>query len=331
MKKLKKALSLSLAFALSLSLAVPVSAADDFGPYSVDGVDSTWSFSSAKVETRDIKLEEEGEFYPNKTFILVQPNSTITYSGYIGSIELYTKIGDYYSALGESRNLSQSEPDMTDTINVNDFFSGEVDLGQIILWTSDSFEEIFIILDDGSTTEPEQPTQPTNPTEPEQPTEPTTPTQPTTPVATGDGNYKVHTTAGKGLNVRTGPGTEYKKACPALREGTVVEVVELQGQWGKLANDAGWVFMPGLDKTAAAPAQPEKPAEPEQTLPVTMRVDNVKGALNVRTGPGTNYKMAGPSLKNGTTIEVVELQGQWGKLANDAGWVYLPGAKTVKG
>jgi len=159
MKKLKKALSLSLVLALSLSLAVPVSAADDFGPYSVNDVDSTWSFSSAKVETRDIKLEE-GELYPNETFILVQPNSTITYSGYIGSIELYTKIGDYYSALGESRNLSQSEPDMTDTINVNDLFSCEVDLGQIILWTSDSFKEIFIILDDGNTTEPEQPAKP---------------------------------------------------------------------------------------------------------------------------------------------------------------------------
>jgi len=167
----------------------------------------------------------------------------------------------------------------------------------------------------------------------DQSTTPTKPTQPTTPVADGDGNYKVHTTAGKGLNVRTGPGTEYKRACPALREGTVVEVVELKGQWGKLANDAGWVFMPGLDKIASAeqPAEPEKPAEPEQTFPVTMQVDNSKGALNVRTGPGTNYKKAGPSLKNGTEIEVVEIKGQWGKLADDAGWVYLPGAKTVKG
>lgn len=76
----------------------------------------------------------------------------------------------------------------------------------------------------------------------------------------------------------------------------------------------------------AEPAEPEAPAEPAVT---TMQVSNSKGGLNIRTGPGTNYKLAAPSMKNGTVFQIVETQGQWGKLADGRGWVYLPGAKTT--
>jgi len=333
MRKLKKALTLTLALALSLVMAIPAMAE----PVTLKGetdLDVTISdvVSQETVTGRSV-LVGTGPM----PLLTVKTGTTVTGKGCTFMEAEVSGDGTYKSKYPGEKTISVTE----DSITLTDEHIG--------LWL---FEGGFlrpafyinVIAGDGTTptqpTDPGQTTQPTDPgqtTEPEQPSEPSTPaepeqpTQPTTPVVTdGNGNYKVHTTAGKGLNVRTGPGTEYKRACPALREGAVVEVVEIQGQWGKLANDAGWVFMPGLDKIAAA-AEPQQPAQPEQTFPVTMQVENSMGALNVRTGPGTNYKKAGPSLKNGTEIEVVEIQGQWGKLANDAGWVYLPGAKTVKG
>lgn len=89
---------------------------------------------------------------------------------------------------------------------------------------------------------------------------------------------------------------------------------------------------PAQPAEPAAPAQPEAPAEPAvpaDPAVITMQVSNSKGGLNIRTGPGTNYKLAAHSMKNGTVFQIVETQGQWGKLADGRGWVYLPGAKTT--
>jgi len=294
MRKLKKALSLTLALALSLVMAVPAFAAEPT-VFECEGV-----FQVSNV----IDIRSDPDIMGCAPLTCLSPAEITCLRDLSIYAERWTiEEAEQYENTYQSGDVFQ----LTKPGSYDVKFNWEDGEGY-------STTRISITVKDSSdaSTDPEQPT------------------QPTTPVVTdGNGNYKVHTTAGKGLNVRTGPGTNYKRASAALREGTVVEVVEIQGQWGKLANDAGWVFMPGLDKVAAAPAQPEKPAQPE--YPVTMQVSNSKGALNVRTGPGTNYKLAGPSLKNGTTIEVVEAQGQWGKLANDAGWVYLPGAKTVKG
>lgn len=92
------------------------------------------------------------------------------------------------------------------------------------------------------------------------------------------------------------------------------------------------IVLPVKPAEPAAPAQPEAPAtpaEPADPAVITMQVSNSKGGLNIRTGPGTNYKLAAPSMKNGTVFQIVETQGQWGKLADGRGWVYLPGARTT--
>lgn len=159
---MKKTLSLILALALSLALAVPVSAADDFGPYSISDGDATWSFSSAKKESRNIKFYDgaEGEISPNSTLILVQPGSTITYSGDFGEIDFYSKSGDLYTELGEAQYLSKDDPTAVDTIKVDDLFTGEVAMGCIYLWMSDHYETAYIILDDSGSVTSTQPAGP---------------------------------------------------------------------------------------------------------------------------------------------------------------------------
>lgn len=165
---MKKTLSLFLALALSLALAVPVSAADGFGPYSLsDGEGGTWAFSSAKTESRDVKLED-GFYKQNATFILVQPGSTISYSDeFGGEIECYAKSEDYYWNLGESFVLSIEDSTTMGTINVDNLFTNStfekeevIAMAAIALWMSDHYEVIYIIPDDSGSTQPQQPAGP---------------------------------------------------------------------------------------------------------------------------------------------------------------------------
>lgn len=144
----------------------------------------TWTFSSAKVESRDLKLDDGDGLvvYPNETFILVRPGSTITYSGTtdnpIGSIdELYAKSGDSYYALGGGQDLYDDEEEgVSSTLNVDELFTNcsfdeeeIVAMALITIWTSDStdIEELYngikyyyIVLADSSSTQPQQPAGP---------------------------------------------------------------------------------------------------------------------------------------------------------------------------
>lgn len=51
-------------------------------------------------------------------------------------------------------------------------------------------------------------------------------------------------------------------------------------------------------------------------------------ALNIRKGPGTNYKINNVIRDQGT-YTIVETQGNWGKLKSGAGWIHLDYAKRV--
>lgn len=46
------------------------------------------------------------------------------------------------------------------------------------------------------------------------------------------------------------------------------------------------------------------------------------GALNIRAGAGTNYKVNGV-IKDKGVYTIVETKGDWGKLKSGAGWIYL--------
>jgi GH25 family lysozyme M1 (1,4-beta-N-acetylmuramidase) len=74
---------------------------------------------------------------------------------------------------------------------------------------------------------------------------------------------------------------------------------------------------------------PPKPPVEDTPVPSTDAGEyyvNVPG-LNVRKGPGTQYDIVGILSKN-TTVNVVEIQGNWAQLDNDT-WVYAPYLSAV--
>ena len=51
-------------------------------------------------------------------------------------------------------------------------------------------------------------------------------------------------------------------------------------------------------------------------------------ALNVRSGPGTSYKI-NTVVKKNEAFTIVEEKNGWGKLKSGAGWIYLKYTKRV--
>jgi len=54
----------------------------------------------------------------------------------------------------------------------------------------------------------------------------------------------------------------------------------------------------------------------------TIKVSVTANALNVRTGPGTDYPVA-TVIPNGGVHTIVDTDGNWGKLKSGAGWICL--------
>lgn len=118
--------------------------------------------------------------------------------------------------------------------------------------------------------------------------------------------FKCIVTAKSGLNVRSGPGTGYKKTS-GLSKGTICNIVSTSSnkKWGKLSS-GGWISLSYVSK-----------------IIMTCKVTANSG-LNIRSGPGTNYKKNG-ILKKGTTCYITEKSsdGKWGKLTSGKGWINL--------
>lgn len=54
------------------------------------------------------------------------------------------------------------------------------------------------------------------------------------------------------------------------------------------------------------------------------------GALNIRTGPGTNYDITG-CIRDRGVYTIVETQGNWGRLKSGAGWICLDYTSRLDG
>lgn len=143
------------------------------------------------------------------------------------------------------------------------------------------------------------------------------------------------TVTGTGVNVRSGPGTDYAVVGVANKGDRlrVTETKEGSGYtWGKFQN--GWICLKYTDYDAITaqpetPTEPEAPAEPETTpQPETsasrMGTVKVSSALRVRSGPSTGYDVVA-TLNNGDRIEILEqkINGAmiWGKISS--GWVSM--------
>ena len=105
----------------------------------------------------------------------------------------------------------------------------------------------------------------------------------------------------------------------ALKKSTLLKVLN-QGKYDEAADEfdkwvyAGMIKLNGLVR--------RRRAEKEMFLQ-RLIIDRYKvtaTGLNVRSGPGTNYKRIKVAYYN-TIVEISDTVDNWGKLANEAGWV----------
>ncbi len=132
------------------------------------------------------------------------------------------------------------------------------------------------------------------------------------------GSYLVTTTC-DALNIRSGPGTWYKKT-GVIRERPGEKkqytIVKEENGWGFLESGAGWIRL----------------AYTKRVLEAFYRVTTTCDILNIRSGPGMQYKASGKiqektGRKNQYTI--VEEQDGWGRLQSGAGWISLKYTKKI--
>lgn len=126
-------------------------------------------------------------------------------------------------------------------------------------------------------------------------------------------------TAKTGLNVRSGPGTNYpvKRAIP---QGNTVTVYETNGMWARIG-DNEWVYTQYLeDPTNTGSTGNIQTNTNNNNSSGNTAVVNAKTGLNIRNGAGTNYAKVG-AYTNGSVITIVETKNGWGR--TNKGWIYL--------
>ncbi|MBO4937649.1 MAG: SH3 domain-containing protein [Clostridia bacterium] len=122
-----------------------------------------------------------------------------------------------------------------------------------------------------------------------------------------------------GVNLRFGPGTKYDKVGTAYK-GQQLTIVGVQEGgiylWGKF--DGGWIC---LDYTDYETAKLE--GNPESNTVIAIGTVIKTSKLNVRSGPGTNYAIAG-SLMGGATVQITQETKVGGTTwyKTKAGWVH---------
>lgn len=126
-------------------------------------------------------------------------------------------------------------------------------------------------------------------------------------------------TASAGLNVRSGPGSNYDRV-KTLSKGekvTVKERIKIDGTyWGYVSG--GWICMDYVDVDG------ETGTTSGGTTTTTGNGTVTGNGLNIRSGAGTDYDLVG-SLKKGDRVSIQETQTvdgvKWGRI--DQGWICL--------
>lgn len=90
-------------------------------------------------------------------------------------------------------------------------------------------------------------------------------------------------------------------------------------------NSAGKKVYPESKIEPVTPA-PTTPVEPEVKLPYLVKI--TASVLNVRSGPGMNYKTR-TQVRQNEVYTIVALEDNWGKLKSGAGWICLDYTKKV--
>ena len=139
------------------------------------------------------------------------------------------------------------------------------------------------------------------------------------------GTYTVTASA---LNVRTGPGVNYAKKSYSqltanakahaysngcLKNGTRVTVYECTNGWARIPS--GWVSTAYLSRASSGGSSVSSGGAGWYEV-------DVNTALNVRTGPGTNYRITG-QLRDGYDLYVQSINNGWAKYQAYTGTRYV--------
>ena len=118
----------------------------------------------------------------------------------------------------------------------------------------------------------------------------------------------------KGLNVRVGPGVDFKLTGKTVKKDQIRTIVETQNGWGKTKEDGGWIHLK-LTTTDVVVAPP-KPVAKEFKVQVTV------AALNVRKGAGMSFAIV-DVIKDKGTYTISEESNGFGRLKSGKGWISL--------
>ena len=109
------------------------------------------------------------------------------------------------------------------------------------------------------------------------------------------------------INVRSGPGQNYKVKWE-YGKGFPLQITSTKGQWYKVKdfeNDTGWVFKPLTTSTPHMIVKANKSKNRQ---------------INVRSGPGTKYKIVAKAYY-GVVFKTLEQKQGWAKVEHDSGTV----------
>jgi SH3-like domain-containing protein len=116
--------------------------------------------------------------------------------------------------------------------------------------------------------------------------------------------------SGEDVNLRSGPGTNYSIKWK-YGSGLPLKVVKQQGDWIKVEdfeNDNGWLHKDLVSETGHMVVKVNKDK-------------NIK--INIRSGPGTNYKIVGKAYY-GVVFKTIKQQKGWAQVKHESGitgWV----------
>ena len=126
------------------------------------------------------------------------------------------------------------------------------------------------------------------------------------------GTYKVTASV---LRVRSGPGTNYR-VMTRIKRGNTYVIDKISGIWGHLSNGAGWICLDYCNKLTTS-------GNPPKNYSLGIYVVATKSLpLRIRIGPGTNYRTVS-KLAKGSRVTINKINGSWGHLSNNKGWIYL--------
>lgn len=118
------------------------------------------------------------------------------------------------------------------------------------------------------------------------------------------------------LNVRSGPGAK-NKVIGTLKKGKTATVVGISGDWYKIEYEKGYGYI-SIKYTKDATKTDTKPTETAINKKVRITADS----LNIRSGPGKNYKIIGHLIKD-EIVTVIGTSGKWYKFDNIDSYGYF--------